>query len=82
MGKRFIAVQHNWHVYSDGFIVHKLHSDNYNDAKTEAYAIQVKGDKRFSKCAVEIIEIRDTDSLVNRKLTIMERITGKLNPKI
>ena len=76
---KYLAVIHGWHVSSNGFDVHELEATEKNAAYNEAYGLKSMREKTFDKCAVEVIAIEDGQALANRKLTLKERLTGRIN---
>lgn len=78
--KTFIVVIHGWFTGSNGFNIHEIHSDTRESAEKEAAHICYQRDSTFDKCAYQVIEIGDRQIVKPRKLTIRERITGRLSP--
>lgn len=76
---RFIAVIHGWHVHSNGFTVRELKADSRDQADMEACYLRDQREKPFDSCAVTVVEI-ETDERLARRLTWVERITGRLKP--
>ncbi len=76
---RFIAVIHGWHVHSNGFTVRELKAVNRDQADMEACYLRDQRDRPFDSCAVTVLEIEVGERLA-RRLTWVERITGRLKP--
>lgn len=74
---RFIAVIHGWFVDSNGFDVVELKSSDKDSAYKEAIVLKHNRNSTFDKCAFALVEIQDSE-ILNRKLTLRERITGKM----
>jgi hypothetical protein len=75
---RYIAVIHGWHVQSNGFDVHNLKSTNEDDAYAEALLLMHKRQSTFDKCDFQIIEIGGGEFAIRRKLTLKERVIGRI----
>lgn len=75
---RFIAVFHSWFVSSKGFKVVELDAPDRATAEAQADAIAYRTGGTFRETAYHIIELQDGEIPV-RKLTWMERITGRLH---
>lgn len=71
---RFLVVRHNWFMDSDGWNLHEIEADTFADAEEKAFMIQAMHDSRFSKCGTYVLG----EYMRPRKLTWMERLTGKL----
>lgn len=78
---RYIAVIHGWHVHSRGFTVHQLESTDRDSAEKDAAYLTTQRQKPFCDCAYVVVEVTDAETLsAPRKLTLSERLTGRINP--
>ncbi|WEJ19597.1 hypothetical protein N0B28_14960 [Pseudomonas sp. SD17-1] len=78
---RFVGVFHlrSRHAVDRGFKVHALHSDNHAGAHLEAGDIRnEQGYQDDQTCDFTVIEIAST-AQAPRRLSWLERITGKLH---
>jgi hypothetical protein len=79
---RFVVVVHGWHVTSKGFNVHEIEVESMEEAMGRAEEIRKGRDKVFDKCAAVVIPIYNKETIkkpvTGRRLTLMERITGKI----
>lgn len=73
---RYIIVLHAWHVDSKGFKIIESNATTRKDAEIQAKVLYADNNRDFNTCAYKIIEISKTERL--RKLSIKERISGKL----
>ena len=77
---RYIAVIHNWFMDSKGFDVLELKSTDGIQADMEACAIAHKRNGDFNKTACVVVTISDMETIAPRRLTLRERITGRIIP--
>lgn len=75
---KFIIVIHGWHVSSNGFTVHEVEADSIEEAQKEGALLCYRREKAFDKCAYRVIEIGERQVVKPRKLTFIERITGRI----
>jgi len=79
---RFIAVIHGWHVSSNGFDVYELDARNEDDALKEGLVLMNERQSKFDTCALRIVPIENKEALAERKLTLKERLNGKLSARV
>lgn len=77
----FIIVIHGWHVSSNGFTVHEIKAGSLEEAEKEGALLCYKRETTFDKCAYRVIEIGDKQIVKPRRLSMAERITGRLGGK-
>ena len=75
--KRFIAVVHTWFVDSKGFYVQNLDVTTREEADKEAAVLYREYNERMRHAEVLIIELIKGER--PRRLTIWERLTGRLS---
>lgn len=75
---RFIAVVHRWHVYSNGFIVEEIEANSEDDARDKADALAHRYNTPFNSSAVHLLHIGDQVVIEPRRLTVWERISGRI----
>ena len=76
---RFLIVSHSWFVSSNGFTVDEVEADDMKHAKLLAAERQCDLDDTFNKTRSKVIQIADNEHLAPRRLTLWERITGRLS---
>ena len=82
--RKYLFITHRWFMESKGFDAVEVHECASED---EAYdkACQIRGykEEQFNHAATKYVEIEpNTRILVNRRLTLGERITGKINRSV
>lgn len=75
---RFIAIVHRWHVHSNGFIVEEIEAGSEEEAKNKAGALAHRLNTPFNSSAVHLLHIGDQVVIEPRRLTMWERLTGRI----
>ncbi len=76
---RFIIITHNFFAgSSDGFDTIEIEAKDLDDAHDQGAAIAYRKSGSFSHCRYTVVTMEDGEKLVNRKLTFLERLTGRL----
>lgn len=76
---RFLIVTHKWFVSSYGFNVKEVEAKNLSEAHKAGVLVKHDEEGDMRKCAFDVIALEDQEVLASRKLTIMERLKGRLN---
>ena len=82
---RFIIVLHKHFAgTSEGFECHEVEAESKQAAREKGYALRGKRDRTFSNCHFTVVEVGPNERLKDhssRRLTLGERITGKISPE-
>ena len=75
---KFIIVYHRWFTHSEGFMVDEVECANEDEAYSIACVEKNITESRFKDCAFKIIPIAQNEEIANRRLTLWERLSGRL----
>ena len=74
----FVIVVHQWHVLSKGFFTREIEVENELQAEMEGLLFAKQKRESIYETSYTLIPFEDTKTFLKRKLTLKERITGKL----
>ena len=75
---KFIIVYHTWFIKSKGFIVEVVEAKSEDEAFTIASAFSFNNQTVTTYFAFTLIEIAANESISTRKLTIKQRLLGRV----
>lgn len=76
---RYLMTTHRWFQSSEGFYVKEVDADSLEHAEMIAAKHERDIYTNFRKARCDVIEIGENEHLAPRKLTLKERIIGKLS---